>query len=49
MAYNVKVSISGFYLFCKKNHEDNASDFSQFIMNGEGKKSLRIIITFKID
>ena len=37
MAYNIKISVSCFYQFCKKNREKDAIDFSQFIMDGDGK------------
>ena len=45
----LKFLIPVFTDFVKKNHENDAINFSQFIMDSDGKKPLRIIITFKID
>ena len=45
----LKFPFSVFTGFVKKNRENDAINFSQFIMDCDAKKPLRIIITFKID
>ena len=37
-------SVSGFLRFCKKNRENVAINFFQFIIDSDGKKPLRIAI-----
>ena len=45
MAKRLTFPFPVFFNFVKKTRENVAIDFFQFIMNGDGKKTLKIIIT----
>ena len=45
MAKRLKFPFPVFINFVKKTRENVAIDFFQFIMNGDGKKTLKIVIT----
>ena len=45
----LKFPFSVFTDFVKKNRENNAIDFSKFIIDRDAKKPLRMVFTFKID